>query len=85
MSITILTTEQLQAASDKLEALTPNQAATTLRTLRTEHLYAVDLEMGGRETATGRAAHALVEAEMARRAETPEWAPATADDAGRAR
>jgi hypothetical protein len=64
----IITTEQIQAAADKLEALAGDRRDAALRMLPREHLYALDLETGGRDTAKGRDAYAAVQAEMARRA-----------------
>lgn len=63
-----ITTEQAETAADKLEALKGDRQAAALRMLPHEQLCALDLEMGGRETAKGRAAYAAVQAERERRA-----------------
>jgi len=64
----VLTTEQIEAAADKLEGLKGDKQAAAVRMLRQEHLYALDLVLGGRETSKSRAAYEVVQGEIERRA-----------------
>jgi len=63
-----ITTEQAEAAADKLEALKDDRRDAALRMLPQEHLYALDLVLEGRGSAKARAAHVVVQTEMVRRA-----------------